>query len=114
MGITGKLGAWLGKLILGRRQCVRVGDQVSGWSWVRSGVPQGSVLGPLLFLLFIWDLGEDVSPEEGVVLKYVDDTKLIKGIRNEDDVAELQESLNKLYDWQVANNMAYNGKKSRC
>ena len=111
LGITGKLGSWIGNFITNRRQGVRVGDQVSDWQDVQSGVPQGSVLGPILFLVHIWDMGSDLGPEEGSILKFVDNTKLVKPVRTSDDVEELQNTLKKLYDWQVLNNMEYNGKK---
>ena len=107
LGITGKLGAWIGSFIMKRRQAVRVGGAISKWEEVKSGVPQGSVVGALLFLLFIGDLGENISTQEAKVLKYVDDTKVIKGVRTKEDVEDLQKTMDKVYSWQVQN-MSFN------
>ena len=74
LGITGPLGAWIGAFIMGRKQAVRVGNKISSWEDVILGVPQGSVLGPLLFLIFIADLGKDKKDEGTKIIKFVDDT----------------------------------------
>jgi hypothetical protein len=111
MGIKGKLGIWLGKFLLNRTQAVRVGSRISTWTNVDSGVPQGTVLGPLFFLCFIADLGGDLDFDSSMVLKFVDDTKLIKGVSTPEDVEALQVDLEKLYQWQIINNMEWNGSK---
>ena len=89
-----------------------MGEGLSAWAKVISGVPQGSVLGPLLFLIFIADLGEGLpSGSTTMLLKYVDDSKAIQKIASLEDVERLQDSLNVLYDWQQTNNMQWNGSK---
>ena len=56
LGITGKLLAWLAAFLHNRSQCVAIENVFSSVSSVISGVPQGSVLGPVLFLVFIYDI----------------------------------------------------------
>ena len=111
LGILGTLGRWLSSFISGRRQAVKVGSRISKWSQVVSGVPQGSVLGPILFLIFISDLGLDLDQDFATLLKYVDDTKCFSKVAKEEDVEALQGVLNSLYKWQVSNNMEWNDGK---
>ena len=61
-----------------------------------SGVPQGSVLGPLLFLIYINDLDNDIT---STVLKFVDDTKVFRKVNNDGDKQHLQNDLYKLAKW---------------
>ncbi|CAM4587787.1 unnamed protein product [Lepidochelys kempii] len=72
---------------------------------VASGVPQGSVLGPILFNLFINDLEKGVNSEEA---KFADDTKLIKIVKIKADCEELQKNLTKLSDWATKWKMKFN------
>ena len=112
LGIKGALGRGLVHFLTGRTQAVRVGEGLSAWADVISGVPQGSVLGPLLFLIFIADLGEGLpSGSPTMLLKYVDDSKAIQQIKTPEDVEALQCSLDSLYRWQQTNNMMWNGAK---
>ena len=95
-GVQGKLLAWIRAFLLGRRQWVVVGGQHSEWSHVSSGIPQGSVLGPTLFLVYVNDLPSSVQC--GVKL-FADDTKLC--VRSDEAGAseKLQEDLNVLETW---------------
>jgi len=70
--------------------------QFSDWRDVLSGVLQGSVLGPLLFLIYIDDIDESVG---GKILKFADDTKIYHKIRSDDDIANLQSDLCNLVSW---------------
>jgi len=79
-GIGGKVLAWIKEWLHGRRQRVCIDGYKSTWKVVSSGVPQGSVLGPILFLIFINDLDSKLISS---ILKFADDTKLF-GIVNTD------------------------------
>ena len=108
LGVSGKLGRWIHNFLTGRQQKVVVNGKSSSSSHVTSGVPQGTVLGALLFLIYISDIGDNI---ESIKKIYVDDTKVKKAIANVEDVEILQADLDKLYDWAKSNNMVFNGKK---
>ena len=105
LGITGKLGRWVLAFITERKQIVLVKGMASEESIMKSGIPQGSVLGPLLFLVFIGDLYENVTAS---LLIYVDDSKVKQAVKNEDEVETLKDNLDKIYKWEQENNMKFN------
>ena len=97
-GIGGDIAKWIEDFITERKQRVHINGHKSSWADVSSGVPQGSVLGPLLFVIFINDLPEAVKC--GVKM-YADDTKIYAVINNKGDSKKLQEEINKLFKWSV-------------
>ena len=108
MGIKGRVGRWLHSFLSGRFLQVLVSSRKSSKSSLGSGVPQGSVLGPVLFLIYISDIAEELLAS---TLVYVDDTKVKQKVKSEVDVELLQAELQKLYLWGKRNNMEFNGKK---
>ena len=93
---------WIEKWRIDRRQRVVVDGEVSNWKSVLSGVPQGSVLGPILFLIYINDLDTDIT---SMVLKFADNTKVFRKFKSDADRQQLQDDLNKMTAcmvWEVA------------
>ena len=76
-----------------------------------SGVSQGSVLGPILFLIYINDLENDISSK---VLKFADDTKVFRKVTNDTDKQSLQDDLDKLVKWSEKWQMLFNFWKCKC
>ena len=74
-GMGNSIIKWIEQWLTDRKQRVVVDGEVSSWKSVLSGVPQGSVLGPILLLVYINDLEEGVT---GSILKFADDTKLFR------------------------------------
>ena len=91
-GVINRIEKWLTH----RRQRAIVDGEVSNWKSVLSGVPQGSVSGPMLFLIHINDLEDAISSK---VLKFVDDTKVFRNVTNDTDKQSLQDDLDKLVKW---------------
>ncbi len=99
-GITGNLLEWIKSFLSGRMQRVTVNSSFSSFVNVRSGVPQGSVLGPLLFLLFINDVVEILEPTGVSVKLFADDLKLYVEVSNDVSVASpMINALRILEDW---------------
>ena len=90
-GIKGKMGRWIQNFLYKRSNQVLVDGKMSSIFFLISGIPQGSVLGPFLFLAFIAEIRENIKCEAFV---YVDDTKTVKEIESEDDVEKHQEDIN--------------------
>ena len=91
-----------------RRQHVVVDGDVSNWKSVLSGVPQGSVLGHLLFLIYINDLDDNITSN---VLKFADDTKVFRKVNTDGD---LQNNRDRLVKWSEKWQMLLNFGKCKC
>ena len=87
---------WIRRWLKDRKQRVILNGETSDWLPVFIGVPQGSVLGPVLFLIYINDIDLNIS---GEVLMFADDTKVICSIENEEYGETLQADLDRLMDW---------------
>ena len=110
-GIGNGMINWIEKWLIDRRQRVVVDGEVSNWKSVLSGVPQGSILGPILFLIYINDLDDDITSK---VLKFADDTKVFRKIESDADRQQLQDDLNKLNEWSDKWQMLFNYGKCKC
>ena len=109
-GIEGNLLNWVKSFLTNRSQRVLLGDAASNWEYVTSGVPQGSVLGPTLFIIFINDLPELIS-ETNLCKMYSDDTKILSVVKTAEDKARLQADMDRIVDWTRTWLMELNVKK---
>ena len=106
VNIKGKISEWIKEFLQNREQRVRVDGSLSNSKAVRSGVPQGSVLGPLLFLIMICDI--DSETLEAIVGIFADDTRLWREFNGDNDVMSLQNELQRVYSWADFNNATFN------
>ena len=93
----GKLLSWIKEFLSNRTQSVIVDGFLSSSRPVTSGVPQGSVIGPLLFLILMSDI--DKNTLHSLIASFADDTRATKGIKCENDAVDLQEDLFRIYEW---------------
>ena len=109
LGIGGKVGRWLYSFLTNRSQRVMVNGKLSDPSAVLSGVPQGSVLGPLLFLLLIGDIDNGLGIS--TLSSFADDTRILAAVSNVLHASKLQQDLETVYDWASMNKMEFNSSK---
>ena len=109
IGIRGKVLDWIRDFLSGRFQTVIVEGEKSSFQPVKSGVPQGTVLGPILFIIYVADLERRIQHSK--VGTFADDTKLKKPICSVNSALELQEDLNSVVEWSDSNSMALHEEK---
>ena len=110
IGIRGNLLNWIRSFLSGRTQCVNVEGVTSEWKKVTSGIPQGSVLGPLLFVVFINDMPDEVK--FNVCKLFADDCKLY-GTVDKASENKLQLDLSNLERWSEKWQLPFNASKCK-
>ena len=109
-GIRDPLLAWLRSYLSDRKLMVRISGHLSRPLPVRCGVPQGSVLGPRLFLVFINDLQKDITSN---MLMFADDVKLWQTLHSPSDCQNLQNDLDRLFEWSLHHSLPFNTDKCK-
>ena len=109
-GVTGNIHKWIEDWLSKRKQRVVINGISSSWRGVKSGVPQGSVLGPVLFLIYVNDLDDGLTCK---VSKFADDTKIASKVISTLDKEFLQRDLDKLSNWARDWQMKFNIEKCK-
>ena len=109
-GIKGELLSWIKDFLSERSQFVKINNAKSSTCPVTSGVPQGSVLGPMLFVYFINDLPDVCTVPTKI---YADDTKAFSQIKTDEDRAMLQHSIDQMYRWTQEWQLLFNQTKCK-
>ena len=107
--ITDNAGRWLFQFLSNRTQRTIAENKISSAAMVKSGVHQGTVLGPIMFLLMINSLTEEQISSR--ITLFADDTRIAHGVQTVEDLETLQNDLNKLFEWKNENNMKFNDDK---
>ena len=110
--IQGKVLNWIRSWLSNRKQRTVLNGEASEWGAVHSGVPQGSVLGPLAFVLFINDIDEAAN-NISIMNKFADDTKCGQVIKGEADITKLQSCIDNLMEWATTWGMSFNVSKCK-
>ena len=104
LGITRRLGLWFFHFLNNRQHYVRIHSGISQQHPVLSGVPQDTVIGPLLFLIMIIDIDKGISPSSKQV-SFADDTRVYSCINDIEKYDQLQIDLHSVYDWAHVNSI---------
>ena len=110
MGFETSITNWIKEWLSERTQRVVLNGSYSDWAGVCSGVPQGSVLGPLLFLVYVNDMDCGL---EANISKFADDTKIFHEVSSLEDCEMLQTCLDKLKEWSETWQMQFNASKCK-
>ena len=108
-GVSDKLARWMENYLMGREMRTVVKGKKSEWKKVTSGVPQGSVLGPIMFLIYVNDMPVGI---DSYMNMFADDTKIMRRVKNMEDCNKLQEDLDRIYEWSKEWQMEFNISKS--
>ena len=109
--IKGPILNWIESFLSNRQQFVKINNAVSSRLHVTSGVPQGSVLGPTLFIYFINDLP---NVNSNIPMKiFADDTKVYNKIENDEDVTSLQKAIDEMFEWTEKWLLKFNKEKCK-
>ena len=109
-GITGRLWRWFQCYLSNRTQVVKINNVLSNPLPVLSGVPQGSILGPVLFLIYMNDLSAVTTVSKSLL--FVDDTKCFNHVSNTHDTTTLQCDLDSIARWSIQSSLKFNVSKT--
>ena len=109
-GIGGPLKAWIKDFLLDKKQRVVVNSKLSSWSLVLIGIPQGSVLGPIIFVIFINDLPDQIR---NTVKIFSGDSQIFRALHEPEDYSYLQDDLDRLVEWSQLWQLHFNDSKCK-
>ena len=107
-GLRGKVLEWMGDYLKDREMRTVIRDTYSSWKSVTSGVPQGSVIAPIMFQIYVNDIQNGVT---SYINLFADDAKLLRVIESQNDCQQLQRDINRIYEWSLRWKLEFNTKK---
>ena len=110
MGFGSQITSWIEDWLESRTQRVVINGSFSDWSQVTSGVPQGSVLGPIPFLIYVNDMDSGL---EANISKFADDTKIFHEVSTASEHEKIQDDLQTLVQWSNTWQMKFNADKCK-
>ena len=109
-GVCGNILNWIQHFLTGRKQRVTINGKLSAWAIVLSGIPEGSVVGPILLVIFINDLPDMIR---STVKIFADDTKIFHSMLSRDDHHQIQADLDLLSKWSEEWQLGFNEGKCK-